>query len=779
MNDHFYNEFIDLEQPNYDEFLKKKRVIHEPSGFVVDNSKLWKNSFGHQKALTKYALRKGRAGIFSAVGTGKTIIIVDWSRIVNEYTEKPVLILSPLYIAYQTKEIAKNLMGIDINYIRSPDDIEDGINIVNYEMLHKFQDTAHIWGGVAADESSIFKGADSKTFLMAKKVVEGVAYRSCYSATPNPNSTEEIGKQAEWLAILTMNEMRSTFFVNRQKKKGETGHAGGGWQLMSHASKGRFYRWLASWAIAMNLPSDLGFSDEGYILPPKTEELITIKAGYVPEGQLIFIGLKGVSDRAKVRRATLEARCSRTAEIVNASDEQYIIWCSLNPEADLLAKLIKDGVNVQGSDSTEKKIDALRKFTNGEIRVLISKTKICGNGSNFQNCHNMIWCGLTDSFEAFHQGNGRIYRFMQLHKVKILVIISEEEEEIYWNVKAKEAKSLEMTKNLIESASQYQKDELAGIKIGVTDYAENDIKTDKYHLVLGDTTERIKELPDNSVHLSVYSPPFENLFVYSASERDLGNSGSRELFYTHYGYIVEQLLRVTMPGRKTCVHAADIHARKGKDGFMGVKDFTGDVVRLYVSKGWEYNGRIPIAKNPQATAIRTKAHDLMFVTMKRDSAKLMPVQPDYILIFTKPGKNPIPIRPIENGEMNEDTWIKWAGLTWDDIRETEVLPHKLKGNKKLNEDDTKHICPLQLAVPERCIKLWSNPKETVFDPFLGIGTTVYQAVMFGRYGIGIELKPEYFNKAYQNVEEAVRLTTQEDLFSMAGKLFVAPSQGEV
>jgi hypothetical protein len=216
-------------------------------------------------------------------------------------------------------------------------------------------------------------------------------------------------------------------------------------------------------------------------------------------------------------------------------------------------------------------------------------------------------------------------------------------------------------------------------------------------------------------------------------------------------------------------------------------------------------GRIPIAKNPQAAAIRLKAHELMFATMKRDASRLMPVQPDYFLVFTKPGKNPEPILPMKNGEMNEDTWIEWAGNTWlnglfeklmkggmdeeefadigrqlykhyqsgnpiwDDIRETEVLAHKGKGGKRLDENDTKHICPLQLEPVERAIKLWSNPGDTVLDPFLGSGTTVHQAVKFGRYGMGIELKPEYFyDLAVKNIEEAVRLSKEEDLFSLAG-----------
>ena len=256
--------------------------------------------------------------------------------------------------------------------------------------------------------------------------------------------------------------------------------------------------------------------------------------------------------------------------------------------------------------------------------------------------------------------------------------------------------------------------------------------------------------------------------MYTATERDLGNSANREDFYTHYGYIVEQLLRMTLPGRATIVHCMDIPAIKGKDGYMGVKDFSGDLIRLYIAKGWEYKGRISIAKNPQATAIRTHAHSLTFAQFERDSVSSMTVQGDYILKFVKPGENAIPVNPIANGEATRDTWIAWAGhQSWLDIRETNVLQHK-RGMARLGEDDVKHICPLQLEIPERCIKLWSNPGEKILTPFMGIGTEVYEAVRLKRYGIGIELKPEYFWQAKKNIDDAVIQSQSIDLFTFAG-----------
>ena len=784
----------------YNEFLKEKQIIHKSTGFNVDENDINPVLFPHQNALTRYALRKGRSAILADTGLGKTLMELEFARIVTLRTNKPVLIVMPLYVAYQTLEMAESLLGYHVTFADETMDICPGqsIYVTNYEKLHKFEGAD--FGALVFDESSIFKG-EGKFFERAKTLTKNMPFVLCASATPSPNSIEEMGRQAEVLGIMTVPEMKATFFINRQEgKKGQRQ----GWQLKPYAQE-QFYKWLASWAMAIKKPGDLGFSDKGYDLPPLTITPIFIDGGYIPEGQLLFTGLKGISDRSSVRKMTLEPKCQMATEIIGDDPDQWIVWCGLNPEATRMKQLLGDkSINVQGSDSTDRKVKALQGFSNNEIQVLISKTKICGHGSNFQNAHKMIFVGLSDSWEAFYQAIKRIHRFKQDTPCEVYVILAEEERQIWDNVIEKGNEAEIMTKYLVENASQYQRAELDLKSDETTPYIVDEIKNDQFRIMLGDSSERLREIEDDSIGLSVYSPPFEDLFVYSNTERDLGNSATKEDFYTHYGYIVGELLRVTMPGRKTVVHVADIHARKSKDGFLGLKDFSGNVIQLYIDHGWHYQGRIPIAKNPQATAIRLKAHELMFATMKRDAARLMPVQPDYFLVFTKPGKNAIPVLPMENGEMNEDTWIDWAGNTWlnglgekleddsltkedflaiaeqvyehyktgnpiwDDIRETKVLQHKGKHSSRLGEKDTKHICPLQLDPVERAVKLWSNPGETVLTPFMGIGTEVYQAVMFERFGIGIELKPEYFYKAKENIEEAVRLSKQEDLFSLAG-----------
>ncbi len=289
-------------------------------------------------------------------------------------------------------------------------------------------------------------------------------------------------------------------------------------------------------------------------------------------------------------------------------------------------------------------------------------------------------------------------------------------------------------------------------------YVTDDAEGDGWRLMLGDSCERMTEIPDNSVGLSVYSPPFASLFTYSPSPRDLGNSASRGEFFEHYGFIIAENLRITMPGRVACVHVQQLTTTKTTHGFSGLTDFRGDVIRAYLGAGWIFHGEVTVNKDPQAQAIRTKAQALMFVTKNRDSAMTRPALADYLLMFRKPGDNETPIK----NDVSNDEWIDWAQPIWLDIRETNTL------NARVARDDAdeRHICPLQLDFIERCVRLWSNPGETVFTPFAGIGSEVYVAVERGRRGLGIELKPAYWSQAVKNLQSLDRAKDQESLFAV-------------
>ena len=286
----------------------------------------------------------------------------------------------------------------------------------------------------------------------------------------------------------------------------------------------------------------------------------------------------------------------------------------------------------------------------------------------------------------------------------------------------------------------------------VTDNAEGDL----WRLMLGDSCERLEELPDDSIDLSVYSPPFSSLYTYSPSERDLGNSKNDDEFFAHYRFILAEILRVTKPGRNSCVHVQQVTMSKATSGYVGMSDFRGKVIQAHIDAGWIFYGEITVDKDPQAQAIRTKAHCLMFQTLHRDSASSRPALADYLLLFKKPGDNAVQIKP----DVSNDEWIEWAHPIWWGIRESGTLQYR---SARDNSDD-RHICPLQLDFIERCIRLWSNPGETVLSPFAGIGSEGHVAIGKGRRFIGCELKPSYWETAVNNLERAEIESKMPNLF---------------
>jgi DNA modification methylase len=281
-----------------------------------------------------------------------------------------------------------------------------------------------------------------------------------------------------------------------------------------------------------------------------------------------------------------------------------------------------------------------------------------------------------------------------------------------------------------------------------------------WRLILGDSCERLAEIETDSVDLSCCSPPFAQLYNYSPSPRDLSNSRSRGEFLDHYRYVIREQLRVTRPGRIAAVHVADITQQKVMHGVIGLTDFSGEVVRAFVDEGWIFDGRVTVDKDPQAQAIRTKSHSLLFVTKDRDASMLRPALPDYLLKFRKPGDNPVPVK----SDVSNEEWIAWARPIWLGIRETNTL------NVRVAKDDAdeRHVCPLQLDFIERCIRLWSNPGELVLSPFAGIGSEVYTAVKVGRRGLGIELKPSYWRTAVDNLRALDHEMALPSLFDAMG-----------
>jgi hypothetical protein len=313
-------------------------------------------------------------------------------------------------------------------------------------------------------------------------------------------------------------------------------------------------------------------------------------------------------------------------------------------------------------------------------------------------------------------------------------------------------------------------------------YITDDAEGTDWRLMLGDSCERLGELPDESIDMSICSPPFDSLYTYSPSIRDLGNSASRVEFLDHYRFIVEHQLRLTRPGRIACIHVQQVATKKAHDGYVGLTDFRGDVIRLFQRVGWIFYGEVTVWKDPQAQSIRTKSFALAFQTKNRDSAGSRPALADYLLIFKKPGQNQAPIpHDAVRGEVTNDDWIEWASPIWTDHREGGWLTgdghlspvwFNIKESDTLNyrvardDADERHIAPLQLEFIRRCILLYSNPGETVLSPFAGIGSELWVARKFGRKSIGCELKPSYWRTAVDNLRD---LDSELDAPSLFGE----------
>lgn len=728
----------------YEEYLATKRRHRAFDGIPTDALSMT-GLFLFQRDIVIWALRKGRAAIFADCGLGKTPMQLAWAERVFEFTHhRPVLIVAPLAVAQQTVSEGEKF-GRLVRYVRSSAEVSGGgIYITNYERVKDFD--ARLFAGIVLDESSILKAVDGATRDYLVKWAKDIPYRLCCTATPAPNDVAELANHAEFLGVATRAEMLAAYFVHDQD----------GWRLKGHARE-PFYQWVASWAMALRKPSDLGYSDKGYKLPRMTVNRHLVASDYTPPGQLFAVGLKGVSDRAKVRNGTIEARVQAAATHIQGDKRrQWIAWCGLNEESERLTEILgPDAVEVTGSMREDEKADALMRFAAGKVRVLVTKIKIAGFGMNFQNACRQVFVGLNDSYEQFYQATRRSYRFGQKRQVEIHVIVSDVEEAIYQNVMRKEREAVEAMKELVASAAKYEREELEGVTHS-QEYA-TDIETGNgWTMYLGDCVEWAGKLPDRSVDVSVFSPPFASLYTYSPSDRDMGNTSSIEEFTEHFRFLVRELRRVMKPGRNVAVHCAQLGATLNTDGYIGIKDFRGSIINLFEGEGFILHGEVTIDKDPQAQAIRTHAKGLLFVQKNKDSTASRPALADYMLIFQNPGKNEVPVVP----DVSNDEWIAWARPIWYGIRESDTLNVAVA---RENEDE-RHICPLQLGAIERVVRLYSNPGETVFSPFAGIGSEGYEAVRLGRRFIGTELKPSYFRTAVSNLRTAESLRAQRSLF---------------
>jgi hypothetical protein len=416
----------------------------------------------------------------------------------------------------------------------------------------------------------------------------------------------------------------------------------------------------------------------------------------------------------------------------------------------MLESLIPGSVNVQGSDTVEYKTRQMLDFSHGKVRVLISKPKICGFGMNWQHCARMAFVGLDDSFEKFYQAVRRCHRFGQKRRVVVHMFTAENEGQILANLKRKELAHHEMSANMIEHMKDIMNKELAGQSNVVEDYREDTCEGDGFTVHLGDCVKWTWRMADNSIDYSVFSPPFADLFVYSNSDHDMGNCKDDAEFAAQFRYLVAELFRIVKPGRNVSFHCMNLPTTKMRQGYIGLRDFRGDLIRAFQDEGFIYHSEVCIWKDPVVAMQRTKALGLLHKTIRENSSMSRMGLPDYVITMRKPGE--CEDRVKHGDDLPVQMWQKYASPIWSDINQGRTL-NKLPAR---DENDEKHMCPLQLDVIERCIHLWTNPGDLVFSPFTGIGSEGYCAIRMGRRFIGTELKPQYWSLACQNIDDAKR-----------------------
>jgi hypothetical protein len=431
-------------QTDYEAFLLKKSVLNEQSGFEVDMNRLNPGLFAWQKATIRWAVFKGRAALFEDCGLGKTIQQLEWARIIHEKTGGDIIILTPLAVADQTyREGLK--FGIASNLCRSENDRKNGINITNYERIHKFDMSRFV--GVVLDESSILKNFSGKIRNQIISEFIRTPYRLCCTATPSPNDYAELGNTSEFLGVMTRPEMLSMFFIN------DTGKVGT-WRLKGHVKANLFWEWMCSWSIMMQKPSDIGYpdDDEGFVLPELRMYQHVVPYDGPVHGLFVDEALT-LSERREARKVSIEKRCALAANLINNIKEESIVWCNLNAESKLLSEMIDGAVEITGSDSADHKELSMVDFSNGKIKALVTKPKIAGFGMNWQNCHNVFFVGISDSYEQYYQAVRRCWRFGQKIPVNAHIIISEREGAVLRNIQHKEQLMQDMFSGIVENVS--------------------------------------------------------------------------------------------------------------------------------------------------------------------------------------------------------------------------------------------------------------------------------------------------------------------------------------
>jgi DNA modification methylase len=845
----------------YEEFLRLKMAIAPSRGFEVDPATVNPLLKPHQREIAAWALRGGTRAIFASFGLGKTFIQLEIARLIAEFTGGRFLITAPLGVRQEFFADAQKL-GIEVRFVRSIEDCDPaGIYLTNYETVRDGKLDPRNFDGASLDEAAVLRGfGGSKTFREFMRLYDGVKYKFVATATPSPNEFIELLAYAAFLGVMEVGEAKTRWFKRNSEKAD---------QLTLHEHKKReFWLWVASWAIFVQRPSDLGFSDEGYELPGLDIHWHELPSDYSDAGQdssgqgrLIRNAALGVVDASREKRDSLEVRLAKVLELRQLDPAAHrIIWHNLEDERHAIERAIPTVATVYGSQGLEDREETIIAFSNGDLQEIAGKPVMLGSGCNFQrHCSWAIFMGIGFKFGEFIQAIHRLFRFLQVNRVRVDLIYTEAEQEVRRILEQKWAQHNELVAEMTAIIREFglAKASIAASLGRAMGIERQEASGAGWTLANNDCVYETRVMPDNSLHLVLTSIPFSTQYEYSPSYNDFGNSEGNEHFWQQMDYLTPELFRALKPGRVALIHVKDriVPGGVNKLGFQTVYPFHADAIAHFLGHGFAYMGMKTIVTD--VVRENNQTYRLGWSEQCKDATKMGCGLPEYLLIFRKPPSdttNSYADEPVvkNKGQYSRSRWqidahgftrsngnrpltpadleglthaqifqtfkkysesgvydfenhvalaeslercsgcghihigkrscgvcectvqsgrlpvtfmllqpASWSDEVWSDV--TRMLSLNSAQSAKGREN---HLCPMQFDIADRAITQFSMPGELVYDPFAGLGTVPYRAVLLGRRGQGSELNPRYWADSIAYCSAAEREVGMPTLFSL-------------
>lgn len=825
----------------YLDFLQSKIDIAPETGIKISPNEVNPNLKPHQRDGVIWAVQGGRRALFEAFGLGKTVQELEYCRLILKHKGGKALIVMPLEVRAEFIRDAVELLKIAApKYIRHMSDLSgDGIYLTNYERVRDGDIDPRKFTVTSLDEASVLRGYGTKTYQEFLQKFKGVEYKLVATATPAPNKYKELIHYAGYLEIMDTGQALTRFFKRDSTKANNL--------TIYPGKEDEFWLWVSSWALYISKPSDLGYSDEGYDLPPldiryhKIATAVEVTTGQDGQAHLYEEAAVGLTVAAKIKRESVCQRVKVATEIVNANPEDhFILWHDLEAERKEIKRQLPNCTEIYGTQDPEARTAASSDFADGKTRLLATKKELSGSGCNFQkHCHRAIFVGIDFEFNDFIQAIHRIYRFLQTDQVIIDLIYMDTEAEVLQSLLRKWSQYNEMTAKMAEIVRKYglagtaRADKLAR-SIGVN---RQEIQGEHFRAVHNDCILEVREMEDDSVGLIHTSIPFSNHYEYTASYNDFGHNKDTEHFFAQMDYLSPELLRILQPGRVLAVHVKDrvLFGNATGTGMSTVEPFHAMCIQHYIRHGFQYFGMITVLTD--VVRENNQTYRLGYTEQCKDGSKMGVGCPEYILLFRKLPSDTskayadIPVqkdkadyslarwqidaagfwRSSGNRRMTPDEIsalsisaiqrihknfsrstvydyhghvadtedllsigrlsktfetapaCSWSPWVWDDINRMRTL-----NTTQSQRRQTMHVCPLQLDIVERVIERYSNPGDVVLDPFGGLMTVPETAIKMHRYGVGIELNPEYFRDGVGYCQSAEAEIEQPTLFDFVG-----------